>query len=52
MKEMQKLMMYESGEVRTAVDYVLARKNDERCEGDSRRGVCFVTQAGCDGHEY
>ena len=27
-KEMQKLVTYESGEVRTVVDYVLARKND------------------------
>ena len=28
MKEMQKLVSYESGKVRTVVDYVLARKND------------------------
>ena len=27
-KEMHKLVTYESGEVRTVVDYVLARKND------------------------
>ena len=28
MKEVQKLVTYKSGDVRTAVDYVLARKND------------------------
>ena len=28
MKEMQQLVIYESGEVRTVVDYVLTRKND------------------------
>ena len=28
MKEMQKLVTYKSGEVKTVVDYVLARKND------------------------
>jgi len=28
MKEMHKLVTYESGEVRTVVNYVLARKND------------------------
>ena len=29
-KEMQKLVTYESGDVRTVVDHVLARKNDRR----------------------
>ena len=47
-KEMQKLVTYESGEVRTVVDYVLARQNDMR-DVKARGGVCLATQAGCDG---
>ena len=53
MTEMQKLVMYELGKVRTVFDYVLAKRMTCECEGDSRGGVCLATQACCAaGYEY
>ena len=51
MKEMQTLVTYKSGEVRTVVDYLLARKNDVKDMKVMPGEECVLQRAGCDGNE-
>ena len=46
-KDENKLVTYESGGTRSTIDHLLMRKQDEKCEGNSWRGMFVSASVSC-----